>query len=262
MRGGGTIWSLMEDIGLLSQFTSLQLSDQQLDSIIAAYGTSARYAAGTDERIAKLLEIRGRVLGGTPMTAADGEAMRGMFQRPGQGQQGQQANQGQEGPSPLGEAIWKLLTEAQQGALLSAGRGMFGPGGGQQWNRQRTLELLTALNQAMEAYQEADWPAKKEALSTAMASAAPEAQRANSKAMFADFLERMWQMPGADFDAKKNDLATTLEALIPQGGSLAPVLALIDPQAAARALEMTFLNAKAQGLLKEIKTARAAKPAG
>lgn len=249
MGGGGLMQSVLEDIFTLNQLVALQLTDQQLDGILEAY---TKFPLTTDERIAKLMEMRGRLVAGTALTPADGETIRGMFQR-------QTANQ-PEPANPLAEAIWKQLTPAQQGSLLASGRfGAGGPGGGQ-WNRDRTLDLLTHLNQAMEAYQEADWPAKQDALAEAMASTVAEAQRANAKAMYTDFLERMWQMPGADFEAKKNELATTLESLVPQGSSLAPALALISPQAVTRAMDGTFLSAKSVALLKEIKAARTAMP--
>jgi len=207
MRGGGELMSLMEDVRLLNALVSLQLTDAQLTDVLAAYDKIP--AEPDDERVAKLRELRQRLVQGTPLADADWQALRDMFQR-GRGQQGQQ-----QGPpaqattlSPLGQAIWALLTDRQRAILLASAQG--GPRGGganaQGADRNQTMDLLTKLNTAIRATDEAAWPAKRDALADALAAGAGEAgsqARKDKAAMFAEFLDSLRKMPEADFEQKK-----------------------------------------------------------
>lgn len=255
--GGGQLQSVMEDVRLLNTFVSLQLTDEQLAGILDVY---ANVPAPTDERLATLLQMRQKLVQGNPLTQADQQALAALFQ-PQPNQRPQMAS------NPQGEAIWALLSTQQQAALVAGGmgggfRGAGGRGGdGQQWDRSRTLDFLTRLNAAMDTIDEAAWPARRDALANAMAVSvgATEGQDLdNKKAIFADYLEKMWQMPGADFEGKKNELAASLEALMPQGSSMALAYVYIDPQFLTMALNQSFLHYKAQGLLKEMQAARQA----
>jgi hypothetical protein len=203
--------------------------------------------------------MRQSLVQGTPLSQADTDAIRGLFQ-PGAGQAPANPT-----ADPRGEAIWALLTQPQQASLLAGGMGAGGRGGGggQQWDRNRTLDFLTRLNAAMETYDEAGWPAKRDSLASAMAlsvGATAGQDLDNKQAMFADYLEKMWQMPGADFGAKKQELAASLEALMPQNSTMALAYVQLDPQYLTRALDQSFLSYKAEGLLKEIQAARQAAP--
>jgi len=250
-RGGGQMQSVIEDIFILNRIVTLQLTDGQLTAILDAY---AKTPAAADDRVTKLLQIRQNLVQGNALTDTDLNALRGVFQRGGPGQQ-------QPAPasalSPLGQAIWGLLTEQQQAMVLAGGQG---PGGSAQpWDRNRTLDFLTRLNAAMDGVDEAAWPAKRDAWAEAMAATAGVAgsqERANKRAIYVDFLDRMYQVPGAEFEQKKQELAASLEALVPDGNSLALVYAQLDPGAVVRAMDASFLGYKAQGLLKEIQAAR------
>jgi len=252
-RGGGQTQSVIEDIFILNRIVTLQLTDEQVTSILDAYAKNPV----VDDRVTKLLAIRQSLVQGNALTDADLNALRGVFQRGGPGQQPAAANT----LSPLGQAIWGLLTEKQQAMVLAGGQG---PGGSAQpWDRNRTLDFLTRLNTAMDGVDEAAWPAKRDAWAEAMAATAGAAgspERANKKAIYVDFLDRMYQVPGADFEAKKQELAAGLEALVPDGNSLALIYAQLDPAGVVRAMDSSFLSYKAQGLLREIQAARA-KPA-
>jgi len=126
------------------------------------------------------------------------------------------------------------------------------------------MDLLTKLNTAIRATDEAAWPAKRDALADALAAGAGEAgsqARKDKEAMFAEFLDSLRKMPEADFEQKKQELAAGLEALVPPGTPLGLVYGLIDPAVAVQAMDRSFLHYKAQGLLKEMQAARQ-KPAG
>lgn len=255
--GGGQLQSVMEDVRLLSTFVSLQLTDEQLAGILNVYAT---VPAPTDQRLETMLQLRQKLVQGIPLSQADQQALTALFQ-PQPGQRPQTA------ANPQGEAIWALLTPQQQAKLvsggMSAGFRSAGARGGeaQQWDRRRTLDFLTRLNTAMDTIDEAAWPARRDALANAMAVSvgATEGQDLdNKRAIFADYLEKMWQMPGADFEGNKNDLAASLEALMPPGSSLALAYVYLDPQFLTMALNQSFLHYKAQGLLKEMQAARQA----
>lgn len=253
---GGQLQSVIEDVRLLNTFVSLQLTDEQLTGILDVY---TNVPAPTDERLAALLQMRQKLVQGNPLTQTDQQAIAALFQQP-PGQRPEQAS------NPQGDAIWALLTTQQQAAVVAGGmgggfRGGGAPQGQQQWDRNRTLDLLTRLNAAMDTTDEAVWPTRRDTLAKAMAVSvgATEGQDLDNKqAMFADYLEKMWQMPGADFEANKNDLAASLEALMPQGSTMALAYVYIDPQFLAMALNQSFLNYKAEGLLKEMQAARQA----
>jgi hypothetical protein len=111
----------------------------------------------------------------------------------------------------------------------------------------------------MDGVDEAAWPTKRDAWAEAMAATAGAAgsqERTNKRAIYVDFLDRMYQVPGAEFEQKKQELAASLEALVPDGNSLALVYAQLDSGAVVRAMDASFLGYKAQGLLKEIQAAR------
>lgn len=268
MFRGGRMQSLMEDVFLLNRFVGLQLTDDQLTKILDTY---AKVPPTLDEREAKLMEMRQRLLAGQALVAADMQAIRDLFQRGGPGGGpggGQQPAQPPAGISPLAQALWDLCNEPQQASLLTPGPGMGGPGGGgganpQQVDRNQTVAFLTQLNTHLDTVDEAGWPARRDLLAAAMAvgTGAPGSdERKNKVAMFAEFLGRCYQVTAAEFEQKKQELAADLEALMPQGGALGTVWAVLDPGAVGRAMDMSFLNPKAPGLLQEMKAARA-KPA-
>lgn len=259
MRGGmyfnSTTRSLWEDIQILDRIVPLKLTDAQLGSILEVY-TKIPVQLNADDT--KLMAIRQHMIEqGTPLTAADRQTIRQMFGR-GRNRGGNQQSAAQPVTlSPQGQAIWILLTPAQQGELLGVRRGP--TANEQRASHAEVLQFLTRLNTIVSQTDDPGWPAKRQSLAQAMASTtgtAGSTERKNKETMCSDYLDRMRQLPAGGFDKQREQLASGLEAMIPDTSSLPLILAKIDPLILVRTMDMTFLNAKTPGLLKEIQTAR------
>lgn len=269
MRGGSQLMYLMEDIQVLNRLVGLQLTDAQISDLLAAYGKIPAYGPDEqpDERLTKLQELRARLLAGNVIMAGDMVALRDIFRGPQRGpggQGGQGGNQRPDAPdrgpqtlSPLGQAIWALLTPAQQEVLLS---GVQGPAAnGQKVERAQAADFIKKLG-ALRQLDEAVWPTKREAMAEALASGAGapgSPERNNRKQLFVDFLDRLRRMSDADFAQKGDELAAELEALAPPGTALSVVWAQLEPAVIVVAMEQSFLHWRGQALLVEIQQARA-----
>lgn len=256
-RGMGQLMQVWDEVQVLSRLVPLQLTDAQLSAMLQAYEQVP--AGEPDEGLKKLLELKGRLLQGQPMVAADQAALREIFQG-GQRRPGERNQPAPPEPapqlSPLGQALWQLLTPDQQGILLGAPQG--GGANNQKVRRDEARKFVDKLA-PLRQVEEAAWPERRAALASALALAAGPAgspQRQNSMQLFADFLDRVRQMPEADFLSKAPELAAELEALLPPGSSLTLVGAQLNPALVVQALEQSLLHFRARYLLQEVQQAR------
>lgn len=270
-RGGGNSLSgqLLEEIYLLQRIVPLALTDAQLEAALALYAKHpATGDAEQDQVVARLQEIKQRLLGGTPLVAADLATLRDLMRQAYRGRRGEGNTPPGGTPAaapaigpfalrPLEQALWDQLTPQQRAVLLGDVRGPAA-------NNQKADVALSkrAMLQVAELRQLDDprWPAERDRLAAALAAGAGEvgsAQVDNSCKLFVDFLERVRRMSGADFAKRQDELAAELLALLPPHTNLIVALAEYDKQLVHDAMSASLAHSRAPELLRQMKAARA-----
>lgn len=253
----GQLTRLVEDVMVLQRLVPLQLSEEQIVKLLAAYEqVNDGPAEGPEvEALAKLREMKQRLLEGTLPVAADAMALRDALRAPRTA-----ATPRPPEPvalSPLAQAVWNVLTPDQQAVLMGA------PAGAQA-NAQRApreagrhiIERLGKLRQL----DETTWLAERDRLAEAISASAgaPDSPaRKNVREMIAEFLNRLKGMDQATFERTREELAAEMSALLPAGINVHVVIALSDPAAAQRALDAGLLHYRTPELLHEMQAARA-----
>lgn len=260
----GPAAGLYEDIMVLYRLAPLKLTGAQVEQLLAVYASQpAPEADGTEEIIAKLQEIKQRLLAGDQAVAADVNGarnlLRDLMQLRRRNGDAPAATRPAEplALTPLEQALWEVLTVPQRAILLGDVRGP-------QANNQRADQLLgqraVAQIEQMLQLDDAKFMAARDRFAgvlSAAAGPADSAQRANCRKMFVELLDRVRQMPPADFAARQAELAAELLALLPPGTNLAVALAEYDVRLIHGALAGTLTHPRAPGLLAELKAAQA-----
>ena len=261
-RGGSQLSSLFEDIYVLQQLDTLALTDAQITDALALYGKYPVEVPPELKPLAdKLAEMRARLLTGTPLPAGDLGALFDEYRRSLQQQRAGAPGQAQGFQpvqlSPLGAALWGLLTQSQQAALLGDVRQ---PAmNNQQSDRASAIRAMKQIGK-LRGSDDPTWATTRAALADVLSAAAgaPDSPaRKNSRAMFLDFLGRLRTMSDADFANKQGELVTELTALMPPGASITVAMATFDPRAIPDALANSLLSPRAPALLQELRAARA-----
>ncbi len=275
-RGGGNTLSgqLLEEIYLLQRIVPLALTDVQLEAVLGLYDKYPSAAEPEqDQVVAKLQEIKRRLLGGTPLVATDLATLRDLMRQAYRGRRGEDNTPPPPGGAPgaapappatgpfalssLEQALWDQFTPQQRAVLLGDVRGPAA-------NNQKADVALSkrAMVQVAELRQLDDprWPAERDRLATALAAGAGEAGSAqvdNSRKLFVDFLERVRRMSGADFANRQDELAAELLALLPPHTNLIVALAEYDKKLVHDAMSASLAHPRAAELLRQMKAARA-----
>lgn len=264
-RGGNSQFQqLAEDVTVLQQFDTLALTNAQITAALALYKqyppeVPAEFKPLTD----KLTAMRTRLLTGTPLPAGDVQGLFDQYRqvmqqtRGGGGGQNRQPQDAQAVKlSPLGEALWELLTQTQKAALLGDVRQA--AMNNQKADRASAEQAIRQIGK-LRGGDDVTWAATKDALAKALSSAAgaPDSPaRKNSCAMLQDFLGRVRQMSETDFANKQDELVTELTVLMPPGASITVAMATLQPRAIQDALSGGFLSPRAAALLQELQAAR------
>ncbi|MBU0611355.1 MAG: hypothetical protein KKI08_25980 [Armatimonadetes bacterium] len=269
LRGGGgsRAAQLIEEIYLLQRLVPLQLTDAQLDDLTTLY---AKYPVTDEsedaEAIAKLQEIKQRLLGGTPLVATDLATIRDTMREVYRGRRGGQptptatpATAPPEDPSltPLEQAIWNLLDTTQKAALLGDVRG---PAANNQKADVALGKRAIKLVGEMLRLEDARWLVARDRLTAALAAGAgaPDSPQVdNCRKLFLDYLDRLRKMEPTDFAKRQDELAAELLALLPPGSNLLVALAEYDTKLIHDAMSASVLHPRAPELVQQMKAARA-----
>lgn len=260
----GPAGELYEDIMVLYRLAPLKLTDAQVDQILAIYAQQPAPGAGeADEIIARLREIKQRLLQGDLAVAGDVNGARNLLRELVQLRRRnvETASTGRPAEAlpltPLEQDLWEILTVPQKAVALGDVRGP-------QANNQRADQLLgqRAMTQVEQMLQldDAKFSAARDRFAGVLSAAAGPAdspQRTNCRRMFVEFFDRSRQMPPADFAARQAELSAELLALLPPGTSLVVALAEYDVRLIHGALAGALLHPRAPGVLAELKAVRA-----
>ncbi len=265
--GRGTLeMQLLEEITVLQRLVPLQLTEAQIEQILAAY---AQHPASYEqaETIARLQEIKRQLLSGERLVAADLANLRELARTALQERRrlfGQAPAAPAAAPppeaalSPLEQAIWKVLTVPQRAALLGDVRGA--AANNQRAEQQLSRRALQLIGQML-PYEEARWQAARDKLIAALIAgvgAENSPERENARQLFLDFFERLRKMNQAEFAQRQEELAAELLALLPPQTNLAVALAEYNPQLIKEAMARSLTHPRAPDLLRQMREARAA----
>lgn len=253
----GQLTRLVEDVMVLQRLVPLQLTEAQIVKLLETYEkVNDGPAEGPEaEALAKLREMKQRLLEGTLPVAADAVILRDTLRAP-------RAAAAPRLPevmalSPLAQAVWDILTPEQQAVLMGAPAGA--QANAQRAPREAGRHIIERLGK-MRQLDETTWLAERDRLAAAIATSAgpPDSPaRQNVREMMADFLNRLKGMDQATFERTREELAAEITALLPAGINVHVVIALTDPAAAQRALDAGLLHYRAPELLHEMQAARA-----
>jgi hypothetical protein len=256
--GNAQVAQLAEEVWLLQRINTIGLTPDQLKSALEVYKQyPPEIPAEQKPIIDKLTQTRQRLLTGVPLSDAElqqaFQMYRDAMQRRGRGQERQDTPPPAATElSPVGKALWSLLTVPQKAALLGDVRQA--AANNQKFDKMAADRALKTISSLREG-DDAAWAVSRTALSSGLSSAAGAEgtpQRENSRAMFRDFLDRIRKMPATEFAAKQDELSAELTALMPPGSSLTVAMAEVNPGQIQGALAGTLLHPRAPQLLQEL----------
>jgi len=251
---------LVSEIFILQRIVPLQLTDAQLAGLLKLYAEDTP-ADGAEEQeaIAKLQQVKQRLLAGTPLVATDLATVRDAMR---QGLRGRRNNDGPPAPpaptelSALEQAAWALLDTEQKAVLLGDVRG---PAANNQKADVAVSKRAIAVIAEMLQLEDARWTAARDKLTAALAAGAGEPNSAavtNSRQLFRDFFDRLRKMPPADFAKRQDELAAELLALLPPQTNLIVALAEYDTKLIHGAMSASLLHPRTPELLRQMQAAR------
>lgn len=265
--GRGTLeMQLLEEITVLQRLVPLQLTEAQIEQMLAAY---AQHPASSEqaEIIARLQEIKQQLLSGERLVAADLANLRELARTAlqerrrllGQAPAAPATAPPSEALSPLEQALWNLLTVPQRAVLLGDVRGA--AANNQKADQQLSRRALQLIGQML-PYEEAKWQQARDKLIAALIAgvgAENSPERDNARQLFVEFFERLRRMKQAEFAQRQEELAAELLALLPPQTNLAVALAEYNPQLIKEAMARSLTHPRAPDLLRQIREARGAK---
>jgi hypothetical protein len=268
LRGGGTrAAQLVEEVYLLQRLVPLQLTDLQLDDLLKLYAKHPPMDESEQaEAVAKLQEIKQRLLSGTPLVATDMATLRDTMREVYRGRRGAAdppaaptaaAPAEDAGLSPLEQAVWDLMLPPQKAILLGDVRGP--AANNQKADVALGTRAMKLLGQMLQ-FEDARWLAERGKLAAALAAGAGEPnapQVANCRQMFTEFFDRLRKMEPTDFANRQSELSAELLALLPPNTNLLVAMAEYQTSLIHDAMSVSLLHPRAPDLLQQMKTARA-----
>jgi len=259
---GSLVMQLVGDIYLLQQIVPLQLTDAQLAGLLELYEQDTlAVAAQEHEAVAKLQQIKQRLLAGTPLVATDWATVRDAMRQGMRGGRGEGGPPTSPTPAPteltaLEQAAWALLDTRQKAILLGDVRG---PAANNQKADVAVSKRAMAVIAEMLQLDDTRWTAARDKATAALAAGAGEPNSpavTNSCQLFRDFFDRLRKMPPTDFAKRQDELAAELLALLPPQTNLIVTLAEFDTKLIHGAMSASLLHPRAPEVLRQMQAAR------
>lgn len=202
--------ALLAEVNILYRIVPLQLTDDQLDRILAVYdqASATRQAALESETGRVLLRFQAHLIQGVTPTAAEVEELR-LLARDALSERDAAA-----GLDDLLTAVEAILTPRQQAILARQG-----PAGlaGDKTRRYAADQVLNRLGPYLTTPDE-EWPDLSSRLAASLASGVADPDlRANAEVDIQQYLDRVRDMEPADRAARREELSEELCALLPDG---------------------------------------------
>ncbi|MHB8996007.1 MAG: hypothetical protein ACYC63_12245 [Armatimonadota bacterium] len=252
------VFDTLADVQILSKLIPLQLTDQQMQCLVALFQQYPREdlnLAAAREAAEKFEQCRTRLISGAIIEkgGAEEQALQQALQSAFSEFSGKQQSDDKSVTqlTPEESATWGLLTPTQQGVLLGLTEGDAAPN-----SAARVLRIIGLLR----GKEASVWAASRDRLATSVAAAADPPVRDNTRLTLLDFLNRLRSMSDVQFLEKHKELAVELGILLPPGTNVAPVIAEFDPGQLHNAL-VPVLSPRTPPLLQKMQAARASKAA-